>query len=635
MALENFQGSSGVNFLNVTRETPRASVGFYAEQYGLMVASPIGKNSPVIRESSLITDGPFTPGKEAKSINASLVSVSTQKDLSNPAGTFNIELVEEGRYKNKAEFSWENIIRPNTLVWIDLQRPGLPAIYKGSPVNDFGIGSRGNPTITQENASKPQRVMVGFVDSVTTTASMSGGVPQRRISIQGRDAGKVLVNAEIKNAEAISLIGSMHGYFNIWSKDIQIGEQTVSEIVKDYWENKLFSTRSFSTAVTFGDGLINFFVGPTKNSINIKELFKYQLATADAKVFAFEGMQELSWDGNYFNLFKKLIGVPFFEIFIDSRFDDNVIWESDRKAPWYYDNLNKTDKTGAKNPQKQSGKAYTFPSDLLGSDTPAYSTLFVRPAPWPWRGDKNISKIGEGKDSKIIKHMASQHNNDWGVTVPDNSGVERWKSLLIHEVHEEDIISYTKTRTDLDVFNWFWCQDRFLAYIEQANGSADGSISSWGKNIQYWLNPPLAYPGLVKRYGLKFMETDVPFINMDNFAYFAWRYTRILADYYCFNWLFWSGSITVKGNPNIRVGDKLFVWADSRIYYIEGVTHNFQQFGQYTTTVTITRGTKYNWFEDNKRFFSLDKLTGSKVVDFDATEQGVEKLMKEIANVKK
>ena len=140
-------------------------------------------------------------------------------------------MVDEGRYKQKFGFTWEHVLRPNTLIWIDLQRPGLRAVK-----NDRA--DQAVPAISAEQASAPQLVMVGVVDTVTTTASMSGGKPQRRITVQGRDAGKMLINAEIKNALAVSVIGRAYPELGIALDDIQIGQKSVPEMIEMYWERK-------------------------------------------------------------------------------------------------------------------------------------------------------------------------------------------------------------------------------------------------------------------------------------------------------------------------------------------------------------------------------------------------------------
>jgi cell wall-associated NlpC family hydrolase len=92
-------------------------------------------------------------------------------------------------------------------------------------------------------------------------------------------------------------------------------------------------------------------------------------------------------------------------------------------------------------------------------------------------------------------------------------------------------------------------------------------------------------------------------------------FTQKLANWYCENPNFFSGTYTVIGDPKYRVGQILEVedvqsaqevlWE----YYIEGVQHNFSYAEGYTTTLTVTRGLKqssdrftnlYNTSEDYK-----------------------------------
>lgn len=74
------------------------------------------------------------------------------------------------------------------------------------------------------------------------------------------------------------------------------------------------------------------------------------------------------------------------------------------------------------------------------------------------------------------------------------------------------------------------------------------------------------------------------------------EFTKRLANWYCENPNFYSGDIIVKGNPEYRLGGRLFVedkqnnelWE----YYIESVEHTFSYTQGYTTTLGVTRGLK-------------------------------------------
>ena len=62
-----------------------------------------------------------------------------------------------------------------------------------------------------------------------------------------------------------------------------------------------------------------------------------------------------------------------------------------------------------------------------------------------------------------------------------------------------------------------------------------------------------------------------------------------------FNWnilnnQFENGSIILKGDPNIKVGTRLFMNYSEMEYYIENVSHSFKYNDEYTTTVQVTRG---------------------------------------------
>lgn len=92
-------------------------------------------------------------------------------------------------------------------------------------------------------------------------------------------------------------------------------------------------------------------------------------------------------------------------------------------------------------------------------------------------------------------------------------------------------------------------------------------------------------------------------------------FTRMLYNWYADNFNFYGGSITVSGNPDIRVGCKTDVidfhtkeeynYTGMR-FYIESVNHSFSFDQGYTTTMGVTRGMKMpDGDGDDPRFSNL------------------------------
>ena len=641
--------------LIVTRESPRVSVGFLTETEGLMVAGDDMLER--VQASRSVHKGPFRKGDRYKSMTASVVSVKTSKKMADPAGTFQLELLDEGRYTNQSGFSWERIIRPNTFIWIDMQRPGLPAVSNDRTDHN-------QPIIDKDRAGSAHRVMVGFVDTVTGTASMAGGKPNRRVLIQGRDVGKLLVNAEIKNAFAVSLAAHKAGLnLDILDKEIPWGVRSPAETIKSYWNARLFGDRSIERGRLTGDGMIRFRLGPAnydnqkagygvsgetvgKMNTTTDQVVRYHMATPDDVTNIFQDTSELQFDGNYFNFFKRLVGIPFNEIFIDTRFDhENVVRKEDATAggqnqnpenysegtrkgggnKWYKSNVEEfravySDASGSK---KTYFKA---PSDLMPGGADTFGTMFIRPCPWPWRGDGFVNQIGGADSSNEVNtidtnDMSQTRYKKLDLVAPDKDGRNRWDSLLLHKIKPSEVEGYSRSRSDLDVFTWFWTTTKGVRAITQ-NGSIPTRV------LQYVIAPPIIYKGLIRRYGVKYLETYVPFVDPDKLeeeASRAFRYTRRLADYYSFNFIFWNASLTIKGNPNIHIGDRVLVEHDQTEYYVESVSHDLVVFGKFLTSLGLTRGVKRGWWGikgkgTSRKFFEMDTVADSMVMRDQGTE---------------
>lgn len=99
---------------------------------------------------------------QGKGIDNSVVRVSTNNDLSNDAGTFQIQLANNQ--------PWEKVLGSNDLVIIQMQR---------------------------QSTSKDPTVFVGLIDDVTKTVSVSNNQVQRVVQVTGRTFAKALINFEV------------------------------------------------------------------------------------------------------------------------------------------------------------------------------------------------------------------------------------------------------------------------------------------------------------------------------------------------------------------------------------------------------------------------------------------------------
>ncbi len=96
-----------------------------------------------------------------------------------------------------------------------------------------------------------------------------------------------------------------------------------------------------------------------------------------------------------------------------------------------------------------------------------------------------------------------------------------------------------------------------------------------------------SYTAIVKKY-----KSSSSNANGDTLKLF----TQKIANWYCENPNFFSGSYKVAGDPDYHVGNRLVVRDQQEDilweFYIEGVQHDFTYEDGYTTTLTVTRGLK-------------------------------------------
>lgn len=177
------------------------------------------------------------------------------------------------------------------------------------------------------------------------------------------------------------------------------------------------------------------------------------------------------------------------------------------------------------------------------------------------------------------------------------------------EIKRADIVNMTVTRSDANVANYFWVG------AGRVSMSYDNPMKQW----YYTADPSEVYqqgygnndPEL---YGFRRMESTTQQGNRSetnngngspdgsardqNMAnYFSWMSTRrqqLLAQNQD-NVVLESGSLTIKGNENVRAGCYLHLTHGNMksFYYVISATHNYIPFGSYTTTVQVERGTGF------------------------------------------
>lgn len=157
-----------------------------------------------------------------------------------------------------------------------------------------------------------------------------------------------------------------------------------------------------------------------------------------------------------------------------------------------------------------------------------------------------------------------------------------WKALPTHDVLDKDIIKRSIGRSDHEHYNMF----RVHPKIDLLGNSfaTDAYI------------PPKFNIKELERYGLSFLDVSFEGMFEDDqqleLTEVSSKLTDLLQSWYSNNHKLESGTFVLKGNGNYRIGQRIRHVRRDMVYYIEGVTQSFQNFGKWQTTLSVTRGDK-------------------------------------------
>jgi hypothetical protein len=269
------------------------------------------------------------------------------------------------------------------------------------------------------------------------------------------------------------------------------------------------------------------------------------LAIADLSAFSFAAFNIGPFDQNLWQILQSMTNPPFFELFVDVRSSDQT---SDLV----------------------SGPGGGF----LGTGQPEGSS----------------SSAG----NPFVGYVGSKAPPVFG---PDGAGVylvlrqtpfsrEDWDHLIVQRLRAEDILGYVLNKDRSSVLNLY------ETYPEAINQSLSGIVSR--------LFPGLADADSIARYGLSpafypiygIVDVVSPTQYLPNVVS---PYTNELYKWYWKNPKWLQGSLSVRGDPRYRIGQKLVCEDIGLEAYIEGVIHTFVAQGNqpyFQTTLEVSRGAK-------------------------------------------
>ncbi len=163
---------------------------------------------------------------------------------------------------------------------------------------------------------------------------------------------------------------------------------------------------------------------------------------------------------------------------------------------------------------------------------------------------------------------------------------ENWNALPTHIVYDEDVVLDSIGRSDIESYTLFsvGIQNFF-------------SASDVNQTLGVF---PLWYEPHFKKYGLRRLHRFTGYIGWGNSedteetSAKLEEYQRDLYEWNILNPSFYNGYLSVRGDNKYKVGDRLLYLSieDGRDleFFIESVSHDFQNYGTWITKLGLTRG---------------------------------------------
>jgi hypothetical protein len=172
-------------------------------------------------------------------------------------------------------------------------------------------------------------------------------------------------------------------------------------------------------------------------------------------------------------------------------------------------------------------------------------------------------------------------------------------------ITEQDVQSVSLHRTDADVVNWFWVRLTRCEWWDQMTTLIQATETRAFDQRQF-------EPCHEKKYGFRKLEVPaylfppghgledappLPKVHANQASLYNWiteRQAQLTATN-CYNALYEFGQMRIEGNEDVQIGTWLTLTKGSttqRMYVIQ-VNHDFQAFGNYTTTLKFERGDSY------------------------------------------
>lgn len=198
----------------------------------------------------------------------------------------------------------------------------------------------------------------------------------------------------------------------------------------------------------------------------------------------------------------------------------------------------------------------------------------------------------QGNIYSFIKELADEPFNQLYSEVYDGvpTMVERatpfnpddWENLKEYKITDVDVLNESIGRSDLETFTLFSVASK--NYF----GGFDIARSTGVR--------PLWYKPFFEKHGIKRLNRFTGYvghINQDDIEKLK-QYQIDLFNWNIMNPNYYNGTISVIGDSKYKIGERLIYESEEQgetyEFFIEGVSHNFINFGNWITTLQVTRG---------------------------------------------